>query len=1311
MDELREKLAALSPEKRALLRARLKPKSVIAPGADQSRGPLTPEQERLWFLDQKDGPSAMYNVPLLLRLSGALDVQRLELALRAVMTRHAALRTRICAEGGEPMMRVDEDAKLKLLVLEGGESAAREHAREPFYLNDDKLVRVVLFKSDDQEHVLLLNLHHVITDGWSNAILQRDLIEAYERGALEKTSGPSYLDYARWRRGRLAGEDVGRALEWWQTQLNGVQPGYALLPDRQPKERSVAPAANYGFEIGPVLSQAVRRAARAQNTTVFSFLLAAFAAVSARYTGDAERVIASPVANRTLPELEDVVGFFVNMIALRLRVDDATTWIDYLRQTSAVVIESLEQQEAPLERVLELLPHLRGGADCPLLRTVFSLEKSSGPLSTGALRLSSVPMDGDTAKFDFMLMVQDAPEGMRGHLEFDAGCYEMAMAAGFAESFCKFLKAVSDEPATVLGKIQLRNALLPVPALQQTESVVTWFRNHACSRNKALVVSGGRHDGAEMTFAELDGASDRLAGALQAVGIVHGDAVGVCFSRNTDLIVALLAILKCGAVYVPLDPEYPEERLRLMVCTAKVKRILTEFDTRFEGMGIEVNGLTAHEFRPVEVSGEDAAYIMFTSGSTGEPKGVRIPHRGIVRLVQGQTYANFSSERRWLHISSISFDASTLEIWAPLLHGGACILCADAHIDGAAIAHAVRAHGADSAWITASLFNHLVDHDAESLRGLAQILTGGEALSVAHVRRAQSVLPGVDLVNGYGPTENTTFTCCHRISEPVSEDASTIPIGVPICGTTVHVLDERLRPVPPGAMGELYTGGAGLAIEYEGREDLTRERFVCLENGERVYRTGDLVRSRVDGTIEFLGRRDGQIKVRGFRIEAAEVEAALRTVPGVRAAAAAANDEGQLIGYVVSEGEVAEMARTLLLRKLPSYMIPNRVVRVDNLPRTRNGKLDVLSLRSVSCGVSRTAPRTQAQKFLADIWCEFLGVKEAFLEDDFFASGGHSLLALRMFAAMEKRLGRRLPLAVLFESPTLGALASRLENEDTPQCVVRMQDGAGPIPFFCVHAGDGGILFYRELAAELAGVCAIYGVEASWLAGGHAEQCSIEEVAAEYVGRIRKVQPHGPYRLGGFSFGGVVAYEMARQLQHAGETTELVVLFDTFNPAHPPQRLTFGQRMRRNYQAAADRGWLSMAAYFVSRAWGKVVANFFKHREHARRMAADVMEHAGQNVPVDYQVIQAREAHIRAMWNYRPAAYSGKVVLYAAEEPLEGWHYPQDRGWGEWVQGELEVIETPGSHPTILQQPQVKVLARSLRERLEAQPVGAVSPS
>ncbi|HYO15771.1 MAG TPA: amino acid adenylation domain-containing protein [Thermoanaerobaculia bacterium] len=1038
--------------------------------------PLSPAQQRLWFLDQLEPASPLYNIPLGLRLSGWLDVRALAASLSEVVRRHEALRTRFPAVGDGPVQVVDPPATLPLPVIDlsgVGETEAerlgREEAARPFDLAAGPLLRLTLLRVTPEEHLLLLTVHHIVADGWSIEVLVREVAALYP-ALLAGEPSPlpelplQYADYALWQQRWLAdGSVLDPQLAYWEERLAGSSPAIALPFDRPRPAAQSFRGARRAFTVPADLAAALQSLSRRQGATLFMVLLAGFQALLQRFSGQDDLVVGAPVANRRWRETEDLIGFFVNSIVLRCDLGGDPEVGGAIARVRDAVLAAQAHQDLPFERLVEHLQPARSLSHTPLFQVVFALQGPElGRIELPGLAASPVDdLHTGTAKFDLTVVLAQREDGLAGWCEHSTDLFDVATVGRLVEGYTRLLAGAAADPGLalsrlpLLGDADLRQVLVE---WNETSSAYPadvpihelFARQAASGPDRVAVIFEDRW----LTYAELDFRADLLADRLRWLGVGPEVKVGVCLGRSPEMVVALLAILKAGGAYVPFDPSYPAERLALLMSTVRVPILLTQRSLRGslpDGGEVRIVELDTFWRGPdaagpaapaMAVAPEGLAYVMFTSGSTGVPKAVGVPHRAVVRLVRDTDFACLDDRQVFLQLAPISFDAATLEIWGPLLNGGRLAIMPPHTPTLEEIGEALERHRVTTLWLTAALFHQMVDEQLPSLVPVPQILAGGDVLSVAHVRRLLAARRAGVLINGYGPTENTTFSCCH-ILPPGAPVGSSVPIGRPIRNSVAYVLDRHLGPVPVGVTGELYVGGDGLARGYLGAPDLTAGRFVpdllSGEPGRRLYRTGDLARWLPDGTLEFLGRIDHQVKVRGFRIEPGEIEACLGRHEAVRDAVVVAREEApgqrRLVAYVVLRPEGPDVSavglRSFVRERLPDYMVPAALVILPELPVTANGKVDRAALPAPG-DLPRerpyAAPRSDSERVLAEIWGEVLGVAEIGIDDDFFDLGGHSLAATRVTAEIRRRFGVELPLARLFHRPTIAELSTVLEE-------------------------------------------------------------------------------------------------------------------------------------------------------------------------------------------------------------------------------------------------------------------------------------------
>ncbi|MFL6286496.1 MAG: amino acid adenylation domain-containing protein, partial [Pyrinomonadaceae bacterium] len=1084
--EAKAKRAGMNAKRRALLGAMLGAEGAgggAGAGAIKRREgdggacALSFAQQRLWFLNQLEQESAFYNVPTAVALSGPLDVSALERSLQEIVRRHEVLRTSFQVLDGQPAQTVaplDElDFTLPVIDLthlhvDEREAEVKRHAREegqkPFDLTRAPLMRATLLRLSEDEHTLLLTVHHIASDDWSTGIFFRELRALYEAYTAGRNSPLEelpiqYADYAVWQRARLEGEVLERQLSYWRKHLTGT-PTLELPTDyARPAVRTYRGGLEI-FSLSSELSQQLKALCQREGVTLYMLLLAAWQTLLARYTGQEDIVVGSPVAGRTRAETEALIGFFVNTLVLRTDLSGDPTFRELLGRVREVCLGAYAHQDVPFEKVVEELAPERSLSRNPLFQVVFALQNAPGGgdgEELPGLRMQSAGVvDSRNSVFDLTLMMQEGARGLSALVQYSTDLYGREWVLRMMRHFRSLLEGIATDATRRLSEYEL------IDAEERRHLVEGWnetraelptlclhelFERRADSAPEAVALVYG---GEELSYGELNERANRLAHLLRWRGVGEESRIGVLMDRSATAVVSLLAILKAGGAYVPLDPEYPRERLRFMLEDSGVRLVLTNAGLGSllgECEGVEVIDLDdvaeelAHEScedLSCVTTPDSAAYVIYTSGSTGRPKGVLVTHRSVTRLVLSQTYVSFSPSEVFLLLAPLSFDASTFELWGALTSGARLAVFPTRRPSLEELGAALDSYQVTTLWLTAGLFHQMAESQAESLGRVRQIVAGGDVLSAAAVRRVLSTRPdGGVLVNGYGPTENTTFSCCQRMAAG-DEVGERVPIGRPIANSTAYVLDSRMMPVPVGTPGELYVGGEGLARGYVGRAALTAERFVphpfSAERGARLYKTGDLARWLADGSIEFIGRADNQVKVRGYRIELGEIEAALSSHEAVNHCAVLAREDEpgdkRLVAYLVTDGVElsAGELRAHLKERLPEYMMPQAFVLLPELPLTGNGKVDRRALPAPDSSMASSTgsyvePRDAVEVALCAAWAEVLKVERVGVEDNFFDLGGHSLLATQVVSRVRQLMGVEMPLRLMFEEPTVAALA------------------------------------------------------------------------------------------------------------------------------------------------------------------------------------------------------------------------------------------------------------------------------------------------
>ena len=1365
------RLPELSATKRGLLEKRLRGglKTRTATAAIPRRvpaehAPLSFAQQRLWFSYQLAPERPLYNISVALRLQGRLDCVALEKSLAAIVARHESLRTRYVCVGDEPFQVIDGSPAVRLAVVDLKavsedqrdaeiERLLREEASRPFNLSRDLMLRAVLARFGATDQILYLTLHHIAADGWSLGVLFNELGELYK--AYVDGRPPAllelpiqYADFAIWQRERMQRDVLHRELAYWKRQLAGA-PDFLELPADRPRPAVQSFRGRWQWTTFPKpLCDAAKAFSQREGVTLFMMLLATFQTLLHRYTGKADILVGSPIAGRTRIETERLIGFFINTLVLRGNFSGHPTVRELLRRVREMTLDAYAHQDLPFEKLVDQLRPERSSSHSPLIQVLFLMQNAPAwPLSLPGLTVTPIPatkVDNGTAKLDLTLQTEDSEEGLRVGLEYNSDLFEEATMARLLGHFQTLLEGIVAKPNERVSELPLLTTVERKQLLvdwnntrrdfSQDKTIPELFKEQAATRPDAVAATfEERH----LTYRELDRRADQFAAFLQKQGVGPELPVGICMDRSLRMLVALLGILKAGGAYVPLDPAYPGERLALVLSDAGVKAIVTETEQlkTVAAVGLAQTSPGACRIICIDdwlksapaavgdgsvvaaVRPENLAYVIYTSGSTGKPKGVQIEHRSVVNFLESVARVpGIDSDDVLLAVTTLSFDIAALELFLPLVRGGRVILAGrETASDGHLLARLLDDCGATVLQATPATWRMLLDAGWKGRAGL-KLLCGGESWN--H-ELAERLLPRCgSLWNMYGPTETTIWSAATRVAS-----GKPVRIADPIANTSIYIVDDLLQPVPIGIPGELCIGGEGVARGYWNRPDLTSEKFIAnpfsSEPGARLYKTGDLARFRSDGRIEFLGRKDQQVKLRGFRIELEEVETALSKHPAVRQAVASVRENGSgeksLLAYFVpASHDVPTSAdmRRWLSERLPGYMIPSTFVVLETMPLTPNGKVDrkrlpVPPAGNVELNGPPVAPRDMLEQQLTKILEEVLHVRPVGLSDNFFDLGGDSLVAVRLFSEIRRLTRRELPLSTLFQAPTVGQLAEILRQDGwSPRwsSLVPIQPGRGKAPFYCIHGGGGHVLFYRDLARHLGSDYPFYGLQSQGLHGSENRLTRVEDMASHYLKEIRELQPVGPYYLGGFCMGGSVALEMAQQLAGDSQSVALLAFFDSYNHNGAVPRRSLPNRIV--YRVQKFEFHLRNLLQLAPKHWSLYLADKLKgarERELARLSLALSNLRRRIRVGSGTNNIEAflEDVNDRAGIAYQPQAYHGKITLF---QPRKNYNFRrrQQMSWECVAQGGLDVVELPVYPGGMFVEPFVQTLASRLRAALDA---------
>ncbi len=1309
--------------------------------------PLSFAQQRLWFLQQMNPQSPAYNMPVASRLVGKLNVKAMEQALNEIAQRHEVLRTTFQMVDAQPMQVISSHAALVLPLLDltplpetTRESEAHrlgvENLKEPFDLVNGPLMRAMLVRLNVEDHLLLLAMHHIISDGWSISVLVNELAQLYNAFSIGAPSTlPNlhiqYADYAQWQRSWLTGEVFETQLDYWEKQLDGAPPILEVPTDRpRPSIQSSRGSLEHFIVAGDVVRR-LRELGQQEGATMFMALLAAFQTLLHRYARQDVIVVGTPIAGRNRQELEGLIGFFINTLVMRADFSDELRFRGLLAQVRETALGAYAHQEFPFDKLVEELQPQRDLSHMPIIQAMFALQNTPDEsIELAGLVLTPVNIESGTTQFDLSLNVWDKGTELRGYLAYRSDLFDAATIQRMLGHFKTLLESIVENADARISELSLLTEEEEKQVLlQSAQSYVTappelplhHLFEAQVERNPGAIALSFEDE--QMTYAELNQRADQLAHQLRALGVGPEVLVGLSIERSLELVIGILGILKAGGAYVPLDPSYPPERLRFIIDDAKPAVILTA-----EGLSTTDYTDQSHGSDPDLIRGFDPSdprhpcYVIYTSGSTGTPKGVVVTHANVVRLLNAtRQWFDFNENDVWTLFHSFAFDFSVWELWGALLYGGRLVIVPHLVSRSPEAFHELLSREQVTVLNqTPSAFRQLMkaDEAREGELSLRFVIFGGEALDL------QSLKPWFErhgdrhpqLVNMYGITETTVHVTYRPLTAADLDSIRGSRIGGAIPDLSVYVLDRHLQPVPDMLPGELYVGGAGLARGYLNRAGLTAERFIPdpfgREAGARLYRTGDLARRLGNGDIEYLGRADDQVKIRSFRIEPGEIETALLTYPSLQAAVVVPrpdnNGDQRLCAYVVArpnnELRIDEL-RAYLRERLPEHMLAAVFVELEEIPLTTHGKVDKKSLPEPGrwrpdFEKRYEAARNGVEAMLSELWTDVLGVEHIGIHDDFFDLGGDSIKGVIFINRLQERLGKIVHVVNIFNAPTIASFAKYLEaqHSDARQSLVSIQPQGLLPPFFCIHAVGGNVFSYVSLARRLGVTQPFYALQARGLLGAQEPHTRIEEMATDYIHAIRTVQESGPYMLGGWSMGGLVAFEVACQLQRQGQQVALVALFDSITP----YTARFKQENEQAMQVANFAFQLGLPAAALANISEELLS--FDEESQLRRLfklaERSGIFPTGFDLKQLHHLFKVYRSNNEAVLAYRPRACSAPLVLFRAAETMDDELTDTTYGWSHLAEGSLEIEVVRGNHFTMLDEPHVSLVAQKLRVHL-----------
>jgi amino acid adenylation domain-containing protein len=1318
------------------------PRQPRAEGDRETIFPTSFAQQSVWLREQLRPESCDFNIVLAFKIQGELEIDTLARSFSFLTGRHEVLRTTFRAIDGSPMQIVaPSDTAMALPVFDlrklGSHERSRcirqmiqDEARTPFDLAQGPLFRARLIRTEDREHVLIVNLHHIIHDDWSTKILMQELLTAYAAlaggGAPELPALPiQYGDYAYWQRNLQSANRIEEQLKYWRDQLSDCP--CLQLPTDRPLGREIPLAANEPVELSPELIHAVKKLSEAEKATLFMTTLAAFQVLLARYTQQDDIVVGTPIAIRGHAEIESLPGLFLNTLVLRTRLNGNSTFRELIQRVRKVTLQAYENQELPFEYIVQgLAPRCGPGRD-PLFQVLFNampaLPKS---YSVGELTFDRIEVQDESALFDLTVNLIDDADGTHFYLNYNANLFDPGTVKRIAGHFRLLLERMVDEPDVGLWELPL------LSATERHQILVEWNDNHRDYPDNVFLhqfverqverspnAIAAVFEGQSLTYHQLNERANRLAHHLRRFGVGPDRIVGILAERSFEMWIGILAILKAGGAYLPLDPNYPPERLAFLLQDAEPVAILTQrhladriLSNPEKSILLEQDFQSESDANPAaRIRPENLVYVLYTSGSTGKPKGVLNSHGGLANwLCWMQELFPMSEQDAILQKSPYTFDVSVREFFLALASGARMVIAKPGlHGDSRHLVQEIQRHSITAIHFVPPMLSLFLENpDAKKCSSLRFVMCSGDALSFDLRDRFFAAFPHLELNNMWGATEHAPESTYYKCGREIGKGI--VPVGRPGANTQLYILDRLRQPVPIGVTGEAYLGGRQTALGYLGKPELSAQKFVPNPFAEgMLYKTGDLGRFRPDGVMEFVGRADNRIKLRGFRVELGEIEAVLKKHPAVRDCVVVVNGKegepnNQLVAYVVAGNIAGDELRKHAQRSLPEYMVPTAFVFLERIPVTCNGKIDRSRLPEPQVGRSSDAaePLTWLQWELVQIWQRVIGVERIGLEDDFFERGGNSLLAMRIAMEIEKRLGKRLALATLLEAPTIRQITDALQTQggEAPWSpIVAIQPRGSCPPFFGIHTLSSDVMFYRGLAQHLGEEQPFFAIQGEGLSGRPIERTSIEDIARYYVDEVRRVQGHGPYYLGGYCIGGIIAFEMAQQLWTAGEEVDRLVLIETYNP-ESSQRSTYRARIQRLFSEAGRRSFNDNLHYFANRIQAKAKAGGIWLHRSLNQLAWRCLVPDAERPSADLDPAKSPTGImlLHAQSQYQPRPYPGVITLFR----ISFADTSEDLGWRDIAQGGLEIHLIPGEHETIFEPQHLGALAEKLNACLRA---------
>ncbi|MCC2442985.1 non-ribosomal peptide synthetase [Bacillus cereus] len=1267
-------------------------------------------QESMYLVNEM-GSETAYNMPLAFNIEGKVDIKRLKDTLSELISRHESFRTSFSMVDGKIVQTIHPKVDFDLEYIDATneenvltDMEILDKFIRPFDLNKAPLLRAALVNLDDS-NLLFFDMHHIISDGDSVEIFIREFVSIYQGESLEPLR-IHYKEFVSWQNNVFTSEYLKEAEDYWLNQFSGDIPKLNLTTDFPRKPGYNFKGETTKFVLGKELTESLKTLANEKNVTLYMLLLAAYNVLLSKYCNQEDIVIGTPMSGRVHPDIEQTIGMFVNTVALRNFPSSEKLFSEFLEEVKQNLLDAHEYENYPFGK-LNLL--INEGVS-PLFSTMFLLERTSiVPSGDLGISVKSYDYSRETAKLDLVFAVTEKDQDMILHIQYRSDLYHKQTMEQIGSHFINLLEILVDNPNKQLGHINILSNMEQNRILYDFNDTSTIYprvdtvhrlfeRQVELTPNKTAIV----FEENKLTYDELNTRANQLARYLREKGVQAESVVGILGTPSLETMIGILAILKAGGAYLSIDPKFPMERIKYLLSDSEVEICLLPNDNvqdkeKFLQLSVETLFLNDTFFYqggkgnlPDTNNAQNLMYIIYTSGSTGDPKGVMVEHQAVTRVVLNPGAFNILENERVLQTCSLSFDVSVFELWSTLLNGATLyFIDKERLLNAGKLEKIMEDYSISLAWFTTSLLNQLIDENLAIFKGLRTLISGGESLSLRHINLLHTAYPELTIINGYGPTEGTIFTSFHVIEKEYEKN---IPIGRPAPNTSVYILNNNNQVQPIGVPGELYIGGEGVARGYLARPKLTAEKFVSnpFKKGDRIYRSGDIARWLPNGTIEYLERTDNQVKIRGFRVEIGEIEAQLFKVENIKEVIVVdyeyTDGEKYLCAYYVSDEELLQVnIRHELAQYLPSYMIPACFIKVPSLPLNLSGKVDrkALPKPGIDSPIKREfeKPRNDIEEALYEIWSTILEVKNFGVTDSFFNLGGSSLKITKMVSLVYNKLEMELPLNVVFNFPTIRQIALFLMEDkvgmfmNKDENVVLLKPGENREKhFFLIHDGSGSVNAYLEMVEELSEKWNFWGVKVD---SSDLQEKRIEEVACNYLYKIKTVQAKGSYYIGGWSLGGTIAFEICRQLEELNDRVSLLAILDTPPPKKIFRAFTFDKQIKELEKGKKD---LSQWKKGFPEEAIPLIPNFFDLEREELLLSMNNLN-----------------TWIKSQQLYRPVnVISAPTYLFIAEESWKSMY----KGWQNYCKGKIELYKVPGNHFSIIRKPNVTSISTVINEVL-----------